>query len=86
VSTYNQSANQSVGQESVGQPVASADLEGRLLEVNVARGAREHEAEVDVDEVALGVQQDVPVVPVLDLCVVVLTSATKVKEDVVDIA
>lgn len=43
------------------------DLEGRLLEIDVAGGARQQEAEVDVDDVALRVQQDVPVVPVLDL-------------------
>lgn len=39
------------------------ELEGRGLEAQVAGGAGQDEAEVDVDDVAVGVQQDVPVVP-----------------------
>jgi hypothetical protein len=45
----------------------AGELEGGRLEVDPAWGVGEHEAEVDVDDVALLVQQDVPVVPVLHL-------------------
>ena len=40
-------------------------LEGRRLKVDPARGVAEHEPEVDVDDVAGGVQQDVAIVAVL---------------------
>eukprot|EP00639_Heterosigma_akashiwo_P005275 CAMPEP_0194576286 /NCGR_PEP_ID=MMETSP0292-20121207/11459_1 /TAXON_ID=39354 /ORGANISM="Heterosigma akashiwo, Strain CCMP2393" /LENGTH=275 /DNA_ID=CAMNT_0039428299 /DNA_START=410 /DNA_END=1234 /DNA_ORIENTATION=- len=57
-----------------GRPLAAQQLhpllrqlEGRPLEVRVARRPGEHEPEVDVDGVALGVQEDVPVVPVLQV-------------------
>ena len=42
-------------------------LERRALERDDARRVRDHEAKVDVDDVALGVDQDVPVVSVLHL-------------------
>ena len=47
--------------------VLLGELEGRLLEVDSAGGHAEDEAEVDVDDVALHVEQDVAVVPVLEL-------------------
>jgi hypothetical protein len=42
------------------------EFEGGLLEVHVAGGDPEQEAEVDVQDVAVGVDQDVAVVPVFD--------------------
>lgn len=47
--------------------VVLGELEGRLLEAEVARRAAHDEAEVYVDDVALVVDQDVVVVPVLYL-------------------
>ncbi|GIX62932.1 octaprenyl-diphosphate synthase, putative [Babesia caballi] len=47
--------------------VLLGELEGRRLEADVAGGVGEAEAVVDVDDVALAVQQNVPVVPVADL-------------------
>lgn len=41
----------------------SSQLEGRRLEAQVFRRAGQDEAKVDVDDVSLCVQQDVPVVP-----------------------
>ena len=47
--------------------VLEGQLERRGLEADVPRRVREHESEVDVDQVPVAVEQDVPVVPVLDL-------------------
>jgi hypothetical protein len=47
--------------------VVLGELEGRLFEAEVAGGTAEDEGEVDVDEVSAVVDQDVVVVPVLDL-------------------
>ena len=47
--------------------VLERELEGRGLEADVAGRVGEHEAEVDVDEVPVAVEEDVAVVPVLDL-------------------
>ena len=43
------------------------ELEGTGLEPQILGRGREYEPVVDVDEVALAVEQDVAVVPVLDL-------------------
>ena len=45
----------------------TSQLEGRSFEVHTTRGVAEHEAEVDVDDVASLVEHDVAVMPVLDL-------------------
>ena len=45
----------------------ASQLEGRSLEVDTTRGVAEHEAEVDVDDVAPLIQHDVAIMPVLDL-------------------
>ncbi len=45
----------------------ASQLEGRSLKVDTTRGVAEHEAKVDVDDVAPLVQHDVAVMPVLDL-------------------
>ena len=47
--------------------VFERELERRSLETNVPWGVGEHEAKVDVDEVPIAVEEDVAVVPVLDL-------------------
>ena len=47
--------------------VLQRELERRRLEADVAWRVREHEPEVDVDEVPVAVEEDVAVVPVLDL-------------------
>jgi len=45
----------------------ASQFEGRSLEVDTTRRVAEHEAKVDVDDVAPLVQHDVAVMPVLDL-------------------
>jgi len=45
----------------------ASQFEGRSLEVDTTWGVAEHEAKVDVDDVAALVQHDVAIVPVLDL-------------------
>lgn len=45
----------------------ASQLERGRFKVDPSRGVAEHEAEVDVDDVALLIQHDVAVVPVLDL-------------------
>ncbi len=45
----------------------SRELERRRLEVDAARGVRQHEAEVDVDKVPVVVKQQVAVVTILQL-------------------
>lgn len=50
--------------------VVVGKLEGGTLEIHVSWGAREHEAEIDVDDVTVDVDQDVVVVPVFDVEVV----------------
>lgn len=45
----------------------SSQLEGGSLKVDAPRGVAQHEAKVDVDDVAPLIQHDVAVVPVLDL-------------------
>lgn len=47
--------------------VLERELEGCGLEADVARRIRQHKAEVDVDEVAVAVNQDVAVMSILDL-------------------
>ena len=47
--------------------VLQRELERGSLKADVARRVREHEPEVDVDEVALAVEEDVAVVPIFDL-------------------
>ena len=42
-------------------------FEGRALEAEILGRRRQDEAEIDVDDVALAVEEDVAVVPVLDL-------------------
>ena len=42
-------------------------LEWCGLKANIARRVRQHEPKVDVDEVALAIQQDVAIMAVLDL-------------------
>lgn len=44
-----------------------SELEGRGLEVDAPGGVGQHEAEVDVDDMPRIIQQQVAVVPVLDL-------------------
>lgn len=43
------------------------ELEGRGLKIDAARGVGQHEAKVDVDDMPRIIQQQVAVVPVLDL-------------------
>ena len=45
----------------------ASQLEGGGLKVDPPRGVAQHEAKVDVDDVASLVQHDIAVVPVLDL-------------------
>ena len=45
----------------------ASQLEGGSLEVDTTRGVAEHEAKVDVDDVAPLIQHDVAIMPVLDL-------------------
>lgn len=45
----------------------SGQLEGCGLKVDAPRGVAEHEAKVDVDDVASLIQHDIAIVPVLDL-------------------
>ena len=47
--------------------ILERELERRSLEADVPRRVREHEPEVDVDEVAVAVDQDVAVMSVFDL-------------------
>ena len=47
--------------------VLLSQLEGSCFKVKIAWAVREHKAEINVDHVALTVQQDVSIVPVLDL-------------------
>ena len=47
--------------------VLERELERRGLEADIPRRVRQHEAKVDVDQVPIAVDQDVAVVPVLDL-------------------
>ena len=42
-------------------------LKGRGLEVHATRGGLKHEAEINVDEVPLRINEDVPIVPVLHI-------------------
>jgi len=47
--------------------VVLREFEGRPLEVHVAWGAGEHEAEVDVYDVPVDINKDVVIVPILDI-------------------
>ena len=47
--------------------ILHGQFEWRGLEAQVPRRVRKHEAEVDVHDMAFAVDEDVPVMPVLDL-------------------